>query len=96
MKTVFNFVDKATGRSVTVEWDGGIMFKSGPVQVFQDQALLGEFGTMDEIKMGKTFKTANSENVQVIYQKVFWFISAINVYLNGNKIKGSQLVTFES
>ncbi|KKR07921.1 MAG: hypothetical protein UT32_C0005G0020 [Parcubacteria group bacterium GW2011_GWC2_39_14] len=90
----FNFV--SGDRTFVVAWEGMKMFAgNGVVQVFEKDQLLGQFVSMDELKAGKMFRTSNGE-LRVSYAKVFWFIWAIKVELNGQVIKGTQEVDLDN
>jgi len=90
----FNFV--SGDRTFVVAWEGMKMFAgNGVVQVFENNQLLGQFVNMDELKAGKIFKTSDGQELRVSYSKVFWFIWAIKVELNGQVIKGTQEVDLE-
>lgn len=89
MNTVFDYVQRNSGKTISVEWEGMKMFGAGSVKVYAENEVMGEFASMTELQAGKTFKSGN-DDVRVIYEKVFWFINAINVYLNDEKLSGQQ------
>lgn len=90
----FNFV--SGDRTFVVAWEGMKMFVgNGVVKVFEKDQLLGQFVSMDEFKVGKIFKTSDGQELRVSYSKVFLFIWAIKVELNGQVIKGMQEVELE-
>lgn len=86
-----NFKFTGENKSFFVTWEGLKMFASGPVQVWSEEEVIGEFTTMESIKAGKEFKLAEGGSLRVYYKKVFWFIWAIAMELNGKEIKGSQV-----
>lgn len=86
-----NFKFTGENKSFFVTWKGLKMFGDGPVQVWVGEEVIGEFNSMDEIKAGKDFKLADGGLLRVYYKKVFWFIWAVAMELNGNEIKGSQV-----
>ncbi|KKQ80034.1 MAG: hypothetical protein UT02_C0017G0017 [Parcubacteria group bacterium GW2011_GWC2_38_7] len=89
----FNFVSGDS--TFSVAWEGLKMFtNNGTVQVFEKDQLLGQFVSMDEIKAGKNFRTSKGE-LRVSYQKVFWFIWAVKVELDGQVLKGQQEIDLE-
>jgi hypothetical protein len=96
MITKFQFTDVVNGRNFIVTWPGMRMFSAGPVKVLENETLLGEFQTTEEIMAGKEFRASDGKTIRVVYEKVFWFISAINVYLEGQKIMGSQMYVEEN
>jgi len=85
----FKFTNE--NKSFFVTWNGLKMFSAGPVQVLCGEAVVGEFSTMEEIKVGKEFKLTEGGTLRVYYKKVFWIIWSIAVELNGKEIKGSQI-----
>jgi len=78
-------------KSFYVAWQGMRMFSASPLQVFEGDELVGEFTNMDEFKSGKNFNLSSGGTIRVYYKKVFLFIYAIKVELNGEEVKGSQI-----
>jgi|GEM_PF-1722407 len=91
------FIFKSGDRIFYVVWDGLKMFaNNGTVRVLEGDRLLGEFVSMEDIKAGKMFKTSDGLDLRVVYEKVFWFISAIRVEFNGQKLKGAMEINQEN
>jgi hypothetical protein len=78
-------------RKFYVGWQGLAHSDNNPVVVLEGESVLGN-ATTTELKQGKEFKLADGGVLKVQLVRKFLIVEMIEVYLNGQKLKGNEVV----